>query len=91
MEMTDQISLCSENYQRWKDLALSSQNKEDSRKYLEKAFFWLELQSAFIALFAIEKANKNNKEIKEKILLVKARLCKKLSEYAKQTLNEIEI
>lgn len=91
MEISDEIALCNQHYQRWKDIALTSPNIEGSRRCLEKAFFWLELQTAFIILFSIEKTNKNDQKIKEKMIFAKARLCKKLADYAKQTLNEIEI
>jgi len=89
MEIKDQISLCSQHYKRWKDMTLSSRTLEESKNCLEKAFFWLELQTAFIVLFALEKEKTKNPETRNKIMLAKARLCKKLAEYARQTLNEI--
>jgi len=89
MDVKSQASTCSEHYNKWKSLALSSRTPEDSRKCLEKAFFWLELQTAFLVLFALEKTRGSDSNAKEKIMLAKARLCKKLAEYAKQTLNEI--
>jgi len=89
MNVEDQISLCSQNYQKWKGLALSSQNREESRKSLERAFFWLELQTAFITLIAAEQSKGNDPVFKRKILVAKARLSKKLAEYAENILNEI--
>jgi hypothetical protein len=90
MEIIDQISLCSQNYQKWKDLALFSQDREKSRQYLEKAFFWLELRSAFITLFAAEQAKGKDPVFKNKILMAKASLLRKLTEYAEKTLNELK-
>jgi hypothetical protein len=90
MDIKEEISLCSQNYEKWKSLALSAQNKEESKKFLEKAFFWLELQSAFITLFAAEQSKGNDPLFKKKIMFAKARLSKKLAEYAERILNEIE-
>jgi hypothetical protein len=90
MEIEDQISLCSQYYQRWKSLALSSRNLNDAKRFLEKAFFWLELQSAFITLFAAEQSKGKDPNFKKKILLAKVKLSKKLAEYAENVLNEIE-
>jgi len=85
-----QISLCSKNYQKWKELALTSDDKEKMKKYMEKAFFWLELQTAFLALWAIENLSKNDPEIEERIVIAKSNLSKKLADYAKKILNEIK-
>lgn len=90
MDIKDEISLCSENYEKWKALALSAENKEESKRFLEKAFFWLELQSAFITLFAAEQTKGKDPVFKKKLLLAKAKLSKKLAEYAESVLNEIE-
>jgi hypothetical protein len=90
MDIKEEISLCSQNYEKWKALALSSQDKEESKRFLEKAFFWLELQSAFITLFAAEQSKGNDPFFKRKIMLAKARLSKKLAEYAEKVLNEVE-
>jgi hypothetical protein len=91
MTIESQIALCTYHYQKWKNLALSANSIEESRKYLERAFFWLELQTAFITLFAMEKVNGENKEFKKKLLLAKTNLTRKLTEYAKEILNEINI
>ncbi|MEM5766533.1 MAG: hypothetical protein QW423_02795 [Candidatus Aenigmatarchaeota archaeon] len=89
MDIGEEILLCSENYEKWKALALSAQNKQESKKFFEKAFFWLELQSAFITLFAAEQAKGRDPIFKRKLILAKARLSKKLAEYAENVLNEI--
>jgi hypothetical protein len=58
---------------------------------MEKAFFWLELQAAFLVLFAVEQAKGKDKQIKRKILMAKANLSRRLADYAKQTLDEINL
>jgi len=90
MELRDQISLCSQNYQKWKGLAFSTQNKEESRKFLDKAFFWIELQTAFIVLLAAEQTKGNDPAFKKKLMIAKASLLKRLSNYAEKILNEIQ-
>lgn len=90
MKFEHQLKLCSENYQKWKSLALSANSIEQAKKFLEKAFFWLELQAAFITLFSIEQAKGNDPEIKKKLITAKSNLSKKLTEYAKSVLDEIK-
>jgi hypothetical protein len=89
MNLKQQIDICSEHYQKWKSTALNSLDRDEAKKAMERAFFWLELQSAFITLHAIELTVGNDKEKKEKILVAKTKLSKKLVEYAKEILNEL--
>lgn len=90
MKLEHQIELCSQNYQKWKSIALSSNSLEQAKKFLEKAFFWLELQTAFITLFSIEQAKGNDPEIKQKLITAKSNLSRKLTDYAKSVLDEIK-
>jgi hypothetical protein len=89
MNLGEQLSICSEHYQKWKSVALNSFNKVETRKALDRAFFWLELQSAFIALHAVERTGGNNEETRRKLFTAKANLSKKLAEYAKEILSEL--
>jgi hypothetical protein len=91
MNLEYQIDLCSQNYQKWKSLALSANTQEEGKKCLERAFFWLELQTAFITLWSIEKAEGKRPEVKDKIFTAKANLTKKLAEYVDQTLKELDL
>ncbi len=91
MSIESQISLCSENYQKWKNQALFTNDIYGARKAIERAFFWLELQSAFIVLHSIEQTKGNDKEVKFKLIQAKANLSKRLAEYAKGILDEIKL
>ena len=91
MSLEYQINLCSQNYQKWKSLALSANSLQESKKCLERAFFWLELQTAFITLWSIEKAEGKKPEVKDRIFIAKANLTKKLAEYVDQTLKELNL
>lgn len=89
MSIGNQIALCSQHYQKWKGLALNSQNTVESRKALERAFFWLELQTAFITLHAIEQMKGRDPTVKRRLIIAKANLSKKLADYADEILNEV--
>jgi hypothetical protein len=89
MLLQDQVQKCSNHYQKWKDLALNSLDPKESKRCMEKAFFWLELQTAFITLFAIEQTKGKDVRIKRKLIEAKTNLSKKLADYAKQTLDEM--
>jgi hypothetical protein len=83
MTIESQIKICNDNYQRWKQLALNGE-----RKAVERAFFWLELQTAFIALHSIEQTHQDG-ESKEKLIMAKVNLSNKLADYAKEILKEM--
>jgi len=91
MTLQNQISTCSFHYQKWKNLALSTVDPKEANRCMKKAFFWLELQSAFIALFAIEQAKGNDPKIKRQLIIAKTNLSKRLAEYANEILNELNL
>ena len=91
MSFEDQLEICSFHYNKWKNAALAASDKEEVRKNLEKAFFWLELQTAFIALNSVEKYQAKDPKVKNKLLIAKTNLSKKLTNYANEILNEIKI
>lgn len=91
MTLEHQLSLCTNHYKKWKGLALAADSLTESRKCLDRAFFWLELQTAFIALFAIEKTNGDDPKAELKLISAKANVSKKLAEYAKEILNELNV
>ena len=91
MSVQEQIALCNTHYQKWKNLALSTKNMEESKIALERAFFWLELQTAFITLFTMEKLQNADPEIKLRIIAAKANLSKRLADYADSILNELDL
>lgn len=84
-----QIATCSEHYQMWKDKALLTNDIYQARKAVERAFFWLELRSAFLFLLAIEKTKGNDSEVKSKLITAKINLSRKLTEYMKEMINEL--
>lgn len=89
MTIDNQIALCSKNYNKWKNIALASTNSFEAHKALKRAFFWLELQTAFILLNIVEQTRGSNREVLKKLILAKANLSKRLAEYAEEILNEI--
>lgn len=91
MNFQYQVKLCSQNYQKWKTLALSATTVQEANKYLERAFFWLELQTAFITLWSIEKAEGKRPDVKDRIFTAKANLTKKLVDYVDQTFKELNL
>lgn len=91
MSIESQLALCSQHYQKWKNIALANTDINEAKKAMNRAFFWLELRTAFTALHAVEQMKGESKEVKEKLILVKANLSKKLAEYAQEILDEIGI
>lgn len=89
MNLQQKIQICSKHYKKWKQKALLSQNLEHAKKAMEKAFFWLELNSAFLGLWAIEKLKGDDVNILIKLMIAKLNLSKKLVEYTEKILEEI--
>ena len=81
MSTQTQIETCSEHYSMWKDRALFSNDLFQSRKAMDRAFFWLEMRSAFIFLHTIEQTKGNDNKDKEKLIQAKMNLSRKLSDY----------
>lgn len=90
MDIREQLAMCSRHYKKWKGMALSEGDREASKKFMERAFFWLELQSAFMALWAVEKTAPSDQRTKNQIIAAKANLSKKLADYAKGILDDME-
>jgi len=90
MPIETQIATCGEHYQMWKDKALFTNDVNEARKAVERAFFWMELRSAFLFLLSVEKTKGNDSEVKSKLITAKINLSKKLTEYLKEMINEIK-
>jgi hypothetical protein len=90
LEPREIIETCSQHYFNWKEEALASKDPEKAKKYMEKAFFWLELQTNLLIIWTIEKTMGNDPMIKEKIQLAQANINKKIVDYASSVLEEIE-
>ncbi|MBI2027847.1 MAG: hypothetical protein HYS98_08640, partial [Deltaproteobacteria bacterium] len=72
---------------KWKQIALSS----NDRKAMARAFFWSELQAAFIMLFSIEQIRGKDPEMKKRLIIAKANLSKRLADYSEAILNELRL
>jgi hypothetical protein len=90
MSIERQLNLCSRQYGQWKTLALKAKDIGEVKKCLGKALFWMELQSAFLALWSVEQVHGKNPVVGDKLIIARANLSKKLADYAKETLNEIK-
>lgn len=91
MSFEEQIGMCSQHYQKWKDLALTAKDQLETKRFTERAFFWLELQTAFITLWSIEQAKGKDPIVKKQIMIAKKNLTNKLTQYIEQTLKELEL
>jgi hypothetical protein len=58
---------------------------------LNKAMFWMELQTAFVALWSVEQIRGDDPEVKHKLIKAKSNLSKRLADYAEQVLDEINM
>ena len=90
MDFQEKLQLCWQNYKKWKAMALEEEDKEKSARFMQKAFFWLELQCAYTFLWAVEQTKKDA-ETKRKLLAAKVNLNKKLTDYARKILDELKL
>lgn len=84
------MELCAYYYNKWKNLAISSKNFEEAKKFMKKAFFWLEIQLAYLALWSIENLRGKDPKVREKLIIAKANLAKKLADYAEEILKDFK-
>jgi len=83
------MNLCGKQYNQWKVLALGAKDIGEVKQYLGKALFWLELQSAFLALWSVEQVRGKEPAMRDTLIKARANLSKRLADYAKETLNEL--
>jgi len=88
MNLKEQLEICYRNYKKWKELAFSLSGIE-SQKAMERAFFWLEIHSAFFAVGTLEKTRKMSKDDKARLIQLKAKLIERLAEYAKTLIDDL--
>jgi hypothetical protein len=87
LDLKQQLEICYRNYKKWKELAFSSDGIE-SKKAMERAFFWLEMHSAFFAVGTLEKSKNMDKEDMLKLIQLKSKLVERLAEYAKTLIED---
>lgn len=90
MQPRDIINTCSTHYKTWKDEALKAETRKEMKKFLNKAFFWLELQNNLLMLWTIENTMGNDTKIKEKIEKAQLNVNKKIADYASQVLKDLK-
>ena len=89
MQPREIIETCSTHYQTWKDEALRAQTREEMKRFLDKAFFWLELQSNLLILWTIENTMGNDPNVKKKVEKAQMNVNKKITQYASEVLKEL--
>ena len=89
MGVKEQMATCSRQYTKWKELALEADTMPELKMCLKKAMFWMELHTAFVALWSIEQTRGEDPEVKNRLIMAKSNLSKRLADYAQDILNEI--
>ena len=89
MQPREIIKTCSTHYQTWKNEALRAQTREEMKRFLDKAFFWLELQNNLLMLWTIEKTMGKDPDIKKKVEKAEMNVNKKISQYASEVLKDL--
>lgn len=90
MEPREIIKTCSNHYKNWKDEALRARDSSEVKKFLEKAFFWLELQNNLLILWTIDQTMGNDPEVKKKVEIAQENVNRKISKYVRSVLKDLE-
>ena len=88
LEPREIIQTCSPHYQNWKKEALLAKSPEETKKFLEKAFFWLELQSNLLVLWTVKNTMANDPGVQEKVEKAQININKKIVEYASSVVED---
>jgi hypothetical protein len=91
MDFQEKVQTCWENYKKWKKRALAAEDKEKLARFMQKSFFWLEMLAAFTFLWAVEQTQGKNPEAKKKLIIAKAKLTKRLADYADKIWKEMQV
>lgn len=83
-------NLCMRNYNDWKEAAFYASTKDELNVALEKTFFWLELKSSLLMLWALENLHKDNPHMKAKIMEAQYNLNAKIVGYMQKVIRELE-
>lgn len=90
LEPREIIKTCTPHYQTWKEEALKANDPGEIKRFLEKAFFWSELQSNLIVLWTIEQTMGDDESIKEKVENAQLNINKKIMNYAKTVVEDFD-
>ena len=90
LEPREIIKTCTPHYQTWKEEALKEKDSEKIKRFLEKAFFWSELQSNLLVLWTIKQTMGEDKEIQKKVEDAEININKKIIDYANTVLEDFE-
>jgi len=90
LEPREIIKTCTPHYQTWKDEALKAKDPKKIKRYLEKAFFWSELQSNLMVLWTIEQTMGDDEKIREKVENAQLNINKKIMDYASSVLKDFD-
>lgn len=86
-EPKDIIETCSKQYDNWRAEALSAKNPEDMKRFMDKAFFWMELQSNMLILWTVERTMGTDPAVMGRVEQAQKNINKKISTYASEILK----
>ena len=89
------VVISNENYREWKRLAEMEKETEEMKRLFNKSIFWLETYSVALFLLTLEKLKnelpkEKRKDIERIVKIGKARIAKRLVNYASKSAVELE-
>jgi hypothetical protein len=89
MQPREIIKTCTTHYESWRNEALRAQTREEMKKFMDKAFFWIELQSNLLILWTIDNTMGNDPSVKKKVEKAQMNVNKKITQYASEVLKDL--
>ncbi len=90
LEPREIIKTCTPHYQTWKEEALKANNPDKMKRFVQKAFFWSELQSNLLVLWTVENTMGDDPDIKQKVEDAQMNINKKIMDYAETVLKDFD-
>ena len=90
--MTDiqrHISMCTRHHVRWKRMVGFARTERERERYLERAVFWLEMQTALVSLWAAEQ-KASGPEMKRRLVEAKSNLLVRIASYGRTIEDEAD-
>lgn len=82
------ISMCTRHHAKWKRMVSFARTEGEREKYLERARFWLDMQSTLVSLWSMEQ-RANGSEARNRLADAKSRILTKMTGYGRELSGEI--
>lgn len=87
MDLQKQISMCARHHAKWRRAASFARDTAQRKKYLERAVFWMEMQTDLVSVWSEEKKDPTP-NTRRKLMETKSSISSRLASYGRNLADE---